>query len=205
MIKQYETDKAARSRKLHDRKRGLIKKADELSAITGAQVFLQIIPENGDVMTWSSNDNLYARYVSEGLKPGSADEKRVATDGKTIMAVRGMASSQVVTEASYESPAKKARPSVIAAEEEPSTSSQSSILAMSNEPSCPSITERNKCFVCAKTYKTTDEGGDWIGCEHEETCNSWAHRLCLGWTPSQAKKHKFVCYKCLEPHIELVA
>ena len=57
----------------------------------------------------------------------------------------------------------------------------------------------HKCHFCEMDYLPEEDnednsGGSWIGCE---TCDTWAHRKCAGFTVNDVKTRDWKCNKCI--------
>ena len=53
------------------------------------------------------------------------------------------------------------------------------------------------CPVCHKEYKADEDNDDamlgrWIGCQE---CETWAHGLCVGFSPADVKERDWFCPK----------
>ena len=81
--KIYEEDANARRQKLSDRKKGVIKKCHELSAICGAKVFLKIVAESGHVYTFATDD-LYEKYKTTGITPSETESRQAVCNDNII-------------------------------------------------------------------------------------------------------------------------
>ena len=86
----YVEDNEARTRKLSDRKKGLIKKAHELSIMCGVHVFLQLETESHRCYIYTDDDERWLKYCSSGIKrdPTKIEERVKYSDGVTTIEKR---------------------------------------------------------------------------------------------------------------------
>ena len=61
------------------------------------------------------------------------------------------------------------------------------------------ITATSQCHFCDANYSVETDSedhcdGSWIGCE---TCDTWAHRKCAGFTVNDVKTRDWKCSKCI--------
>ena len=85
----FEDNKHKRQQKFYDRKKGILKKAHELSVICGVNIFIKFEAESGNVYTYGA-DKMHDEYCTTGLKP-SADSRenrlRYDTNSESILIV----------------------------------------------------------------------------------------------------------------------
>lgn len=81
----YIEDKKSRNSCFSKRKRGLLKKASEIAAMTGCEVHLIIVPANGKKATISSTENLQQLTSFTSVKSYIEEtEKRKAGGGAAL-------------------------------------------------------------------------------------------------------------------------